>query len=82
MFFLFLTSLVKFGLQGGFNNFGIVTKFTLLAFPQGQVWGGLVTYTGDQLSGVNKATFNFLNNVNDPKAAIITSYNSVVGLVG
>ncbi|QRV84353.1 FAD-binding domain protein [Ceratobasidium sp. AG-Ba] len=38
-----------FGLKGGFNNFGIVTKFTLLAFPQGQVWGGLKTFTFDQL---------------------------------
>ncbi|KAG8682618.1 hypothetical protein FRC08_014849 [Ceratobasidium sp. 394] len=27
-----------FGLKGGSNNFGIVTKFTLLAFPQGKVW--------------------------------------------
>ncbi len=27
-----------FALKGGYNNFGIVTKFTLKTYPQGQVW--------------------------------------------
>lgn len=27
-------------LKGGINNFGIVTRFDLKAFPQGQIWGG------------------------------------------
>ncbi|KAG5351541.1 hypothetical protein C0989_006049 [Termitomyces sp. Mn162] len=30
-----------FGLKGGMNNFGIVTRFTLKTFPQGQVWVGI-----------------------------------------
>ncbi|EUC62597.1 FAD-dependent oxidoreductase, putative [Rhizoctonia solani AG-3 Rhs1AP] len=71
-----------FGLKGGFNNFGIVTKFTLLAFPQGQVWGGLQTFTSSRLSRINAATADFAANVTDPKAAIITTYNFLLGQPG
>ncbi|CAE6360683.1 unnamed protein product [Rhizoctonia solani] len=71
-----------FGLKGGFNNFGIVTKFTLLAFPQGQVWGGLKTFTANNLDKVNKATADFVANVTDPKAGIITTYNFLLGQPG
>ncbi|KAG8738990.1 hypothetical protein FRC11_000996, partial [Ceratobasidium sp. 423] len=67
-----------FGLKGGFNNFGIVTKFTLLAFPQGQVWGGLSTYTFDQLDKVINATVKFSKTVTDPKAAIIPTFNFIL----
>ncbi|CAE6412260.1 unnamed protein product [Rhizoctonia solani] len=67
-----------FGLKGGFNNFGIVTKFTVLAFPQGQVWGGLQTFTFDQLDKVKAATVNFAQNVKDPKAAIIPTFNFIL----
>ncbi|CAE6480866.1 unnamed protein product [Rhizoctonia solani] len=67
-----------FGLKGGFNNFGIVTKFTVLAFPQGQVWGGLQTFTFDQLDKVKAATVNFAQKVKDPKAAIIPTFNFIL----
>ncbi|QRV98415.1 FAD-binding domain protein [Ceratobasidium sp. AG-Ba] len=77
-----LNSDLFFGLKGGFNNFGIVTKFTLLAFPQGQVWGGLKTFTFDQLDKVNNATVDFINTVTDPKAGIITTYNFLLGQPG
>ncbi|KAG9092275.1 hypothetical protein FS749_015870 [Ceratobasidium sp. UAMH 11750] len=62
-----------FGLKGGFNNFGIATKFTLLAYPQTQVWGGARTYSQDQLAAVNAATIGFIGEVSDPKAAVIPS---------
>ncbi|KAG7446652.1 FAD-binding domain-containing protein [Guyanagaster necrorhizus] len=71
-----------FALKGGLNNFGIVTRFTLRTFPQGQVWGGLITYTQDHLSEVNAVAVKFANDVTDPKAAIITTYNFLLGQPG
>lgn len=32
-------------LKGGSNNFGIITRFELFAFEQGQLWGGTVAYS-------------------------------------
>ncbi|KAK0462632.1 FAD dependent oxidoreductase [Desarmillaria tabescens] len=71
-----------FALKGGLNNFGIVTRFTLRTFPQGQVWGGLITYTKHHLDEVNAATVKFSNDVTDPKAGIITTYNFLLGEPG
>ncbi|KAL2066378.1 hypothetical protein VTL71DRAFT_2449 [Oculimacula yallundae] len=31
-----------FALKGGSNNFGIVTRFDLVTFPAGQLWGGQI----------------------------------------
>ncbi|KAF9475602.1 FAD-binding domain-containing protein [Pholiota conissans] len=70
------------GLKGGFNNFGIVTKFTLQTFPQTQVWGGLITITAPHIPDVAAATAAFQANVNDPKAGIITTYNFLLGEPG
>ncbi|KDR67962.1 hypothetical protein GALMADRAFT_79271 [Galerina marginata CBS 339.88] len=69
-------------LKGGFNNFGIVTRFTLKTFPQTEVWGGLITITESHIHDVTLATAAFAANVNDPKAAIITTYNFVAGSPG
>ncbi|KAF9017798.1 FAD-binding domain-containing protein [Hymenopellis radicata] len=71
-----------FALKGGLNNFGIVTKFTLQTFPQGMVWGGLITYTFGQLDEVNAAAARFSSQVTDPKAGIITTYNFLLGQPG
>ncbi|KAF8551797.1 FAD-binding domain-containing protein [Imleria badia] len=74
-----------FALKGGLNNFGIVTRFTLKTFPQSQVWGGVLTFptallTPDVLDKITLATANFVATNTDPKAAIITSYNYLLGL--
>ncbi|KAF8188904.1 hypothetical protein K438DRAFT_1936224 [Mycena galopus ATCC 62051] len=71
-----------FGLKGGQNNFGIVTQFTLKTFPQGQVWGGLLTYTLAQIPAVSAAVAQFAANVTDPKAAIIPTFNFLLGQPG
>ncbi|KAI5886885.1 FAD-binding domain-containing protein [Schizophyllum commune H4-8] len=70
-------------LKGGFNNYGIVTRFTLKTHPQPeQVWGGIITYTQDQVDKVSEAVANFSAKVTDPKAAIISAYNFLLGEIG
>ncbi|KAH8981553.1 FAD-binding domain-containing protein [Lactarius deliciosus] len=59
-----------FALRGGGNNFGIVTKFTYKTVPQGQVWGGTLNYSVDQLDLVKEALVKFQQK-NDTKAALI-----------
>ncbi|KAI0357738.1 FAD-binding domain-containing protein [Trametes cingulata] len=71
-----------FGLKGGFNNFGIVTKFNLTTHPQTEVWGGLITITEDQLDKVNAATVKFSQTVTDPKAQVLPTYNFLLGEPG
>lgn len=43
--------------------------------------GGTITYDGTALDAVTAATANFYADVTDPKAAIITNFNSVAGQV-
>ncbi|KAJ7091867.1 FAD dependent oxidoreductase [Mycena belliarum] len=62
-----------FGLKGGMNNFGIVTRFTLKTHPQGEVWGGLIAYIGQE-PAVSAAVAKFSATATDPKAAILPSY--------
>ncbi|KAG2066002.1 FAD dependent oxidoreductase [Suillus decipiens] len=69
-----------FALRGGFNNFGIVTRVTVKTYPQGQVWGGLVTYSPGQWEAASSAITNFWANVNDPKASIYNTYNFADGV--
>jgi len=68
-----------FALKGGYNNFGIVTRFTLKAYRQGQVWGGTLQFAEAQISNITSATATFASNVKDPKAAIITTYLYFLG---
>jgi len=35
---------LRVSLRGGANNFSVVTRFDLRAFPQGQLWGSKVFY--------------------------------------
>ncbi|KAF9648818.1 FAD-binding domain-containing protein [Thelephora ganbajun] len=68
-----------FGLKGGFNNFGIVTDFTMSTFPQTEVWGGQVTYSSAQFSEVRAAIADFSVYAQDPKAAVLPSYGNFRG---
>jgi len=66
-----------FGLRGGMNNFGIVTKFILESHPQGDVWGGFYLYAENQLDAIKEALFKFQQE-NDTKAevGVSMSYSS------
>lgn len=57
---------------------GIVTKFTLKTHPIGQVWGGTRTYDVTKLPAIINATQHFIQNNNDPKAAIIVTLDLAV----
>jgi len=49
-------------LKGGSNNFGIVTRFTLSVFPQGNVWGGTRLYSLAQSEDILEAFLEWLAN--------------------
>lgn len=51
-------------LKGGGNNFGIVTRFDLMAFPASPIWSGSVTYPeGDDPSVHVSALKRWVDNV-------------------
>ena len=65
-------------LKGGGNNFGIVTRFDLQAFPQGDFWGGSILYDDSASPGLLKA-FSGLDQSTgfDQYAALILSFSYV-----
>ncbi|KAK2462600.1 hypothetical protein APHAL10511_005333 [Amanita phalloides] len=69
---------IFFGLKGGFNNFGIVTRFTMNALPQPRVWAGTITYPASAVPDVTKAIIKFSAKHN-PKANIAFGYSFVNG---
>ncbi|KAH0837952.1 hypothetical protein J3R83DRAFT_6187 [Lanmaoa asiatica] len=58
---------------------GIVTQFTMKAFPQTQVWGGTISYNTSQVDQLTKATAAFAAKNADPKANVLTSYGYFQG---
>ncbi|KAK7038749.1 hypothetical protein VNI00_010634 [Paramarasmius palmivorus] len=65
-----------FALKGGFNNFGVVTSFTLKAFPQTDVWVASVAYPFNASDAVHRATENFAFNNTDLKAVALPFYGA------
>ncbi|KAL8746678.1 MAG: hypothetical protein Q9190_001332 [Brigantiaea leucoxantha] len=59
-------------LKGGSNNFGIVTQFKLSTFSIGQIWGGIKSYSLEQLPALFAAMFEYQSNPNkDPYANLM-----------
>ncbi|KAF8319537.1 FAD-binding domain-containing protein [Amanita rubescens] len=70
-----------FGLKGGLNNFGVVTRFTLNALPQSAVWAGTIIYPPSSVPDVTAAVIKFSANNNDTKANISPAYSFSNGSV-
>ncbi|KAL4882982.1 hypothetical protein BJY04DRAFT_216700 [Aspergillus karnatakaensis] len=47
-------------LKGGSNNFGVVTKFIMKAYPFQGLWGGLLVYAGEQIPQQLRAFSDFM----------------------
>jgi len=67
-------------LRGGGNNFGIVTRFDVLTFPQGDLWGGSIYWpeNDNTTSIVTNALADFnVNAADDIYAAVILAFGYV-----
>lgn len=69
-----------FALRGGGNQYAIVTELTLKTHDvgdNGTVWGGVRIYTADQHGALLAAVANFTANNDDPKAALIPTFDFI-----
>ncbi|KAI0517438.1 putative FAD-binding oxidoreductase [Xylaria bambusicola] len=70
-------------LKGGANNFGIVTRFTLITYPTGLVWGGYRVYTLDAIPALFDALLAYQSvAVKDPYANLMMQAFPLNGTLG
>lgn len=64
-------------LKGGQNNFGVVTRFDLTAYPAPKIWGGRTVYGPDATKALFSAYTDFKMGEYDPYAAgwVTVRYN-------
>ena len=59
-------------LKGSQNNLGIITRFDIVAFEQGDLWGGEATYDKKTIPAQIEAFVKFTNNIEkDPYGSLI-----------
>lgn len=69
-------------LKGGSSNFGIVTRFDIRTFPQGDIWGGTIIYDISTAALQFEAFSNFISsNDYDEYAELIQNY-AFIGRTG
>jgi len=61
-------------------NFGIVTQFTMKAYPQTDVWGGYITYISTELNAVADAVVQWTTQNTDPKASVLPTFGAALDL--
>ncbi|KAL5437923.1 hypothetical protein PMIN06_010392 [Paraphaeosphaeria minitans] len=61
-------------LKGGTNNFGVVTRFELPSFQQGNMWGGVLYYPSTTYAEIVDKLYNFASPAQpDPNAHLIVA---------
>ncbi len=61
-------------LKGGWNNFGIVTRFTMRTVPCERMWGGVVVSPKEHARDYIRATVNFTGRVADyPDSSMVST---------
>ncbi|THU76841.1 FAD-binding domain-containing protein [Dendrothele bispora CBS 962.96] len=68
---------LSFALRGGFNNFGIVTSFTVNSHPNNGIWAGTLTFPSNTTDRVFAAVEKFSTGNQDPKASLILTYVAI-----
>ncbi|KZO98683.1 Glucooligosaccharide oxidase [Calocera viscosa TUFC12733] len=61
-------------------NFGIVTTFTMNAYPQTDVWGGYITYIPGEMTAVGDAVVQWISETTDPKASVLPTFGAALDL--